>query len=138
LFDNPKIQIFIDDDLKLRYNRYRQQMQKLDRRLSLAKLQSIPSALSQNTRYEPGMLEMIQDRLDEIEYNPRVNQRKKQQEKEMEENERMADYVNKLNLYGGKKTKKKRKYKKVKNKRKKGGKQKTRKKKSKKQVRLKG
>ena len=83
-------------------------LQKTEQRLSLAKSMVYPSTYSDNMRFVPEIAEGISEHLSRIPYNQDVARRMRDEE----ENERMADYLDTLKQYGGKKKRKKTKKKK--------------------------
>jgi len=52
-----------------------------------------PSTYSKNTRYVPGIAEMVSKYISQKQYNPEVARRMGEEEREEGENERIADYL---------------------------------------------
>jgi len=67
--------------------------QKAIQRLSMAKSMKYPSTYSKNTRYVPGIAEMVSKYISQKQYNPEVARRMGEEEREEGENERIADYL---------------------------------------------
>ena len=103
-----------------RQTRKKARTQKATRKLSLAKSMTRPSTYSDNMRYEPNIANMVGERLSRMPYNPEVAARIKEEERQDEERQHieMADYLDTLAQYGGKKRRKKTKKKRKKSKKK--------------------
>jgi len=79
--------------------------QKAKQRLSMTSAMSKPSTYSRNSRYVPGISEMISGYLSQMPYNPEVTRRMGAEEREEEENERMAQYLDDIGQFGGRRRK---------------------------------
>jgi len=67
----------------------------------MASAMSKPSTYSRNTRFVPGIAEMISEYISQKPYNPEVTRRMRAEEREEEENERMAQYLDDIGQFGG-------------------------------------
>ena len=77
--------------------------QKAKQRSTFAQTMTYPAIPSENMRYEPHIMDTINQHLGRIQQDPDVYRRIRV---EGEENKRMADYIDDLKQYGGKRKKK--------------------------------